>query len=240
MEGESSLVWALLLFGLVVAGGFGWLWRRADQRAAGIAAELEKERSALSEARSDATREKKARERLSDELSGYRRKADKTKRRQAKTSQTPLGTSSRIQDLEEGLDQLRREGERFRLERDHLDEENRRLDRALETLRSELAREKEKARPDPATPGQTASAAAPSPSEDAGTELAEATERVSKLENELGIARETEARMRKRMETQDQLYASVRAELDVKKDRLRTQEEQIQRLQALEVALSSE
>ena len=59
---------------------------------------------------------------------------------------------------------------------------------------------------------------------------------VSRTE-ELGIARGTEARMRKRMSNQEQLYASLRAELDVKKDRLRTQEEQLQRLQALKVAV---
>jgi hypothetical protein len=43
--------------------------------------------------------------------------------------------------------------------------------------------------------------------------------------------------MRKRMSNQEQLYASIRAELDVKKDRLRTQEEQLQRLQALKVSV---
>ena len=45
-------------------------------------------------------------------------------------------------------------------------------------------------------------------------------------------------RMRKRVTNQEQLYASLRAELDVKKDRLRTQEEQIQRLQALQAAIA--
>ncbi len=43
--------------------------------------------------------------------------------------------------------------------------------------------------------------------------------------------------MRKRMSNQEILYASLRAELEVKKDRLRTQEEQLQRLQALKVAV---
>ncbi len=51
------------------------------------------------------------------------------------------------------------------------------------------------------------------------------------------LARQTEARMRKRMDNKEQLYASLRAELDVKKDRLRTQEEQMQRLQALKAAV---
>ena len=45
-------------------------------------------------------------------------------------------------------------------------------------------------------------------------------------------------RLRKRVDNQERLYASVRAELEVKKDRLRTQEEQIQRLEALKVAVA--
>ena len=61
---------------------------------------------------------------------------------------------------------------------------------------------------------------------------------VKQLEQALTAARETESRMRKRMSNQEQLYASLRSELEVKKDRLRTQEERIQRLQALEVAVA--
>ena len=43
--------------------------------------------------------------------------------------------------------------------------------------------------------------------------------------------------MKKKVETQDLLYVSLRSELDVKKDRLRAQQEIIERLQALEVSL---
>ncbi len=68
-------------------------------------------------------------------------------------------------------------------------------------------------------------------------ELAEAGERLVKLENELQLAHQTQARARKRMANQDQLYAALRGELEAKKDRLRTQEEQLQRLQALKVAV---
>jgi len=71
------------------------------------------------------------------------------------------------------------------------------------------------------------------------SELGEATELVAKMTEELKLAKETELRTRKRMNNQEQLYASVRAELDVKKDRLRTQEEQIQRLQAMKVVVTN-
>ncbi len=67
--------------------------------------------------------------------------------------------------------------------------------------------------------------------------MASALEREKKLQSELEIARQSDLRVRKRMSNQEMLYASLRAELDVKKDRLRTQEEQLQRLQALKVAV---
>ena len=40
------------------------------------------------------------------------------------------------------------------------------------------------------------------------------------------------------MRTQDALYASLRGELEAKKDRLRTQQEELERLRALEVVLA--
>ena len=67
---------------------------------------------------------------------------------------------------------------------------------------------------------------------------AESARQVKVMEEALAESREAQARMRKRMANQEQLYASVRSELEVKKDRLRTQEEQIQRLQALEVVVA--
>ena len=45
-------------------------------------------------------------------------------------------------------------------------------------------------------------------------------------------------RMRKRVRNQDMLYTSIRSELDAKKDRLRTQQEELERLRALEVVLA--
>ena len=72
---------------------------------------------------------------------------------------------------------------------------------------------------------------------DEGPGLAEATERISKLESELELAKQSEFRLRKRMANQEQLYASIRAELEVKKDRVRAQEEKIQRLEALSAVI---
>ena len=65
-------------------------------------------------------------------------------------------------------------------------------------------------------------------------------ERIGKLQGQLELAKQSEVRMRKRMSNQEQLYASIRSELEVKKDRLRAQDERIQRLEALGVALGSD
>jgi len=67
--------------------------------------------------------------------------------------------------------------------------------------------------------------------------LVQARARIEELSAEVEAARRTELRLRKRADNQEQLYASVRGELEVKKDRLRTQEEQLQRLRALKVAV---
>ena len=49
--------------------------------------------------------------------------------------------------------------------------------------------------------------------------------------------RKAKARLAKKVSTQELLYVSLRTELEAKKDRLRGQQELIERLQALEVAV---
>ena len=70
--------------------------------------------------------------------------------------------------------------------------------------------------------------------------LEERGQRVAALEQELAEARRTGAAARRRLDKQEQLYVALRGELEAKKDRLRTQEEQLQRLQALKVAIAAE
>ena len=59
------------------------------------------------------------------------------------------------------------------------------------------------------------------------------------LRTELVGARATEGRLREKLDTQQLLYVSIRSELSAKKDRLRTQTEEIERLRALKVAVDS-
>jgi chromosome segregation ATPase len=206
------------------------LWRTAEGRVA----QLEREAEALvakgKELAGGLSKQTQDRKRLAEELTALRNKADKAKRRQSKTVDQPLGTAARIRDHEAQVERVELERDRAHSERDGLAKQVARLEARLEASALALA-EASRPRPKPVA-GQLENAL-----EQTQVELTSSREELTKRNDELGIARQTEARMRKRMSNQEQLYASIRAELDVKKDRLRTQEEQLQRLQALKVAV---
>ena len=119
-----------------------------------------------------------------------------------------------------------RERDRSQKERELLASQVAELEAALIVARRPVERE----------PVVAAAPVAPAAS-DLQDALSESQEQLGKLAQALETAKLNESRMRKRMANQEQLYASVRAELEVKKDRLRTQEEQIQRLQAMKVVV---
>jgi len=206
------------------------LWRTAEGRVA----QLEREAEALvakgKELAAGLSKQTQDRKRLTEELTALRNKADKAKRRQSKTVDQPLGTAARIRDHEAQVERVELERDRASSARDGLAKQVDRLEARLEASALALA-EASRPRPKPVA-GQVENAL-----EQTQAELASSREELTKRNDELGIARQTEARIRKRMSNQEQLYASIRAELDVKKDRLRTQEEQLQRLQALKVAV---
>lgn len=232
----------LLVAGIAVAAAalMAVLWRSAEARAVARSEQCEALEQSLSASRIEVEKISKARQRQGEELADLRKRADKAKRRGGKHAPQPMGTASRIQDLEEAGAKASRERDALRSERDRLTQEVNRLTARLaaDALAAEAARER--AQDDAARAVASMPAAATAePDARAALEasLAEARERILKLEGEQQIARQTEARMRKRMDNQEQLYASIRSELDAKKDRLRTQEEQLQRLQALKVAV---
>lgn len=215
---------------LVVAAGLAFAWRQALDRGRALESEkgrLESERAELETA---LARDRKVRKQQADELSTFRKRADKARKRSERKTPPPLGTASRIQDLEEGLALATSERDRFRAEH--------------EAMAAELSRLRGQIDEAAAKKAEVAVAArAHSESEElseARSGLGAMREQLSKLEGELAGARQGEARLRKRLDTQEQLYASLRAELEVKKDRLRTQAEQLERLQALKVALTDD
>jgi DNA repair exonuclease SbcCD ATPase subunit len=214
--------------GVGLAGAMAWLWRRAEKRAVALTGELQGASVRSEQLAASLAREEKARRRQAEELAGYRKKTEKARKRASRAPAKPLGTASRLHDLEESLAKLERERDSALAARQTAEQELERVRGLLEraTRKSDVVRA-----PSPAAPS----------TQDPVAELEagriEDRARIAALESELAEARQVQARMRKRVSNQDQLYASIRAELDVKKDRLRRQEEQLERLQALKVAV---
>jgi chromosome segregation ATPase len=223
---EVGLVVVAIAAGLFVAR----LWRAAEERANGLQAEVDLLAEKTARLEADLSKETRARGRQAEDLAALRKKADKTKRRKEKAVEQPLGTTARIRDHEDRVERVESERDRAKAERDALAEQVAGLEARLEVSSRELAAAK-------APPAAAAPPEAPDAGEALQAELESSRAQTAELDEALRASRQTEARLRKRMENQEQLYASLRAELDVKKDRLRTQEEQLQRLQALKVAV---
>lgn len=226
--------WVLIGIIATVALILGRLWRSADARAEEVEAAREKLAGERDELAMRLSRETQTRKKQSDELTAFRKRADKAKKRAVRAEQgakdLPLGTAARMADLESELERAERERDQSRAEREQLADQVARLEaRILVAEQRPVAA----AAPPAAAPPVVLSSDAESLQQDLG----EARERIAKLDEVVRGATETEARLRKRMSNQEQLYASVRAELDVKKDRLRTQEEQIHRLEAMKVVV---
>jgi chromosome segregation ATPase len=158
--------------------------------------------------------------RNSEHLEQARRKLEKSRKRAARPddpSRTPTAASRA--EPEGALETARQERNTARSEAEALTEE-------LAKAKSRLA---------------TASANKPLLDNDAITALekraATAESTAAALRTELTGTRATTGRLREKLETQKLLYVSIRSELSAKKDRLRTQTEEIERLRALKVAV---
>jgi chromosome segregation ATPase len=237
MSDGMMLLLICMVAGMVFLARF---WRSAEGLATRRAEEieaLEVERESL---RASLSKETQARKEKMADLASLRNKADKSKRRKSKRVEQPLGTAARIRDHEAQLERVELERGQALSERDALAEEVLRFEVRLKESSAALAEASKPIQPVDAVPqadGDGAleqSLAETAKLREEGSKL---REEGSKLREEVEGARQTEARFRKRMTNQEQLYASLLAELAVKKDRLRTQEEQLQRLQALKVAV---
>jgi DNA repair exonuclease SbcCD ATPase subunit len=236
----STGMWILILVGAGASAGLALLWRGADARAVELADANGKLTAEREDLKARLSRETQGRKRQAEDLSTFRKKAEKTKKRQSKGApDQPMGTASRISDLESELERAVRERDQGKREREQLTTQVAHSQTQLAHLQTQLeasakAAEAIRTAPEPVVPP----APLPPGVEDLQRQLSEESERVAKLQSQLVEAKASEARTRKRMSNQEQLYASIRSELDVKKDRLRTQEEQIQRLQALKAAVA--
>jgi len=227
----------IVILGVVaVVLGLARMWRAAESRAEQFRAEKEAVVAEREELRAQLSRESQSRKKQSEELAAHRKRVEKAKRRKTKgVPDLPLGTASRIADFEAQIERAERERDQSRAEREQLADRVAELEANLE-VKARAA--KEAAPVPPVAPDPVAEVIEVPGLEAAQVELSESHKRIGALEDELRAAKEAETRMRKRVSNQEQLYASVRAELEVKKDRLRTQEERIQRLQALKVVVA--
>lgn len=161
--------------------------------------------------------------RSSEELAQARHKLEKTKKRAAKAGAAPAGPpSSRLQSLEQELENARQA-------RDAAQDEARSLASEVERLRAELHGEK---KPEPRLDN---------PAIEALQKRAdEAEAALAPLRQQLAAARKDGDALKEKIRTEKLLYVSVRGELQAKKDRLRTQAEEIERLRALKVVVDTD
>jgi chromosome segregation ATPase len=212
--------WIVVALALAMASGLYLRVRAAGVEAEAARSEAEKLRGELAAAREQLARSGAKQRKAAEESQTLRRKLDKAKRRTEKTSGGHGATATRLNALEADLEQTRQARDAAREE--------------AQGLASELARLRSAEKRVPVT--------VPAPADEAA--LAALSRRAEAAESELASLREqlaehvrTVERLRGRARTQETLYASIRAELAAKKDRLRAQQEEIERLQALKVAL---
>lgn len=223
-----------LLLSLVFVATTAWFvraWQAAEKRNRDLAVRIDELEAARKELSRRVDHESQARKKQSEELVLLRNKSDKSKRRAEKTPEVPLGTAARIRDVEVELERALAGLRRVESERDDQARRAEGLRAECEGLRRRLE--------ESIAPVEVVAEQGRAEVAKIQGELAVVREQCHKQGEELAAARQTEARMRKRMDNQEQLYASLRAELEVKKDRLRTQEEQIQRLEAIKAVVVS-
>lgn len=191
--------------------------------------ENEKLRGELNSSRSQLEHAQAKLRRTSDDLAELRKRLEKTKKRAARGQDSGRSqTASPLQALDDELEQTRQA-------RDSAREEAAGLSSELSRLRTELAKAQSAAQ-------AHAEREAERPMLDIAAietlrkrcEQAEAA--LADARPEIDALHKASARMKGRLDTQEKLYVSIRSELEAKKDRLRTQHEEIERLQALKVA----
>ncbi len=210
------LPWLLAIVACAAALASALAWRAEHRRQRALALQEHELRARLEHSEKRlAARNAKQHERA-EETSELRRKLEKAKKRTVSLAEENDGVRRRVRELEERLLQrevelkaLRAEIEPLRqaMEREHLV--------AMEQQRDDQAVARERTRLE--------------------KQSAALEEKTRELNAQLVEAQRALSQYRKRLETQEQLYTAIRGELRAKKDRLRTQQEELERLRALRV-----
>lgn len=227
----SPLVIAWVVAGAAAFAALALLLRSrsAAERAAAAEAQSGSARDEARLLRKQLEKRDRQREGRGEETAELRRRLEKAKKRTAQLLEERRQEPVRIAGLEQDLAQKKTE-----------------LQSALEELasvKSKLVRAAEAPRPDPVVVAPPAPAASPEAEAErrrAAEQLAELHGSVAELQAQLAKARDAAEQSRSRIKTQDKLYLAMRGELEAKKDRLKRQQEELERLMAMRVALLGE
>lgn len=215
--------WVIVAALVVVVLIFYLRSRSAESQLVTVRAAKEKTETDLEDARGRLSKSQDKSRQASEDIQQLRKKLEKVKKRLGSTTSLPSASASRVQQLEEALELSRQERDRLREEVSGLRAE---LTRLREVARSNVE-EAENPQLNSALEAQSAASA----------RIADLESILQKAQARAADAERSVDRLRGKARTQDLLYVSLRSELDAKKDRLRTQQEEIERLRALKVAL---
>jgi len=228
MIGSPVIAWVIAGAACVAAFGFFLRLRQLAVEAGEARIAADKLGGELRASREQLERESGKLRRKSDELAELRKRHDKLKKRKDGHDGGGAKPSSGAASVTE------REVEEARQARDRARAEVQTLDGELEAVRDALA-------------AATAAPPPPPPDSISGDEAAKLRAEAAKAGDTVQAARKQAddadkmvVRLKKRLDAQELAYVQMRGELEAKKDRLSTQQEQIERLRALKVSLVDE
>jgi DNA repair exonuclease SbcCD ATPase subunit len=228
------LPWIIAAAALAAAHAAGlYAASRAQAVSSGREA-LARLREELEAARERTTKRGDGERKRDEELAELRRRLEKTRKRASQAREDERLETARIAELEEKLRLAQADARSMHAE--------------LQRLEAEIGRLREAPRPAPrpvapapvVAPAVVKETAPPAPDEALLRRAGEAEAHVRALEEQLVVARVDVERQRRKASAQDRLYAAIRGELDAKKERLRTQQEELERLRALRLVLADD
>ena len=177
----------------------------------------------LEEARSSREADAKRMASHAGEVAELRKRLDKAKRRaaQAAPKNAAASSASSIKELEAELEEARRVRDGSRQEAEALSRELSRVRQASLAV----------------APSVEAPVHEDSQLEELRNQLEVAQVALTRSKAEIEASEKKRLKLKRKMDTQELLYVSMRSELDAKKDRLRTQQEELERLMALKAVV---
>ena len=214
--------WAFAVFAGVAAVLLFGRSRALGDRARALGGRIEEVRVELQAARGNLEQRKEEHRRRGEELSELRKQLGKAKKERRSARERQRGEPARIEELERALSVQRDDVARARADLEEAHSELAKVhalrERELEVARAPRTEDDERLRDLEARLGRAEAA------------LRTSVEEHTADRHELG-------RWRKRAENLDKVYMVLRGEHELAKDRLRTQEAELERLRALKVAL---